>query len=45
MERLKVLEWFSIFGRLVMVDLIKCWKIFHSEVDIGVLDGFTGAVE
>ena len=44
-ERLKVLELFSIFGRLLRADLVKCWKIFHSEVDIGLLDGFTVAVD
>ena len=26
-------------------DLIKCWKIFHSEVDIDLVDGFTVAVD
>ena len=26
-------------------DLIKCWKIFHSEVNTGLLDGFTVAVD
>ena len=45
MWKLKVLDLFSIFGQLVRADLIKCWKIFHSEVDIGLLDGLTVAVE
>ena len=45
MERLKVLELFSIFGRLLRADLVKCWKIFHSEVNIGLLDGFTVAID
>ena len=44
-ERLKVLELFSIFGRVLRADLVKCWKIFHSEVDIGLSDGFTIAVD
>ena len=45
MASLKILEFISIFGRLVRADLIKCWKIFHSEVDTGLLDGFTVAVD
>ena len=45
MERQKVLNLFSSFGQLVRADLIKCWKIFHSEVDPGLLDGFTVAVD
>ena len=44
-ERLKVLNLFSIFGHLVRADLIKCWKVFNSEVDVGLLDGFTVAVD
>ena len=40
-ERSKALELFSIFGRLLRADLIKCWKIFHSEVDVGLLHRFT----
>ena len=36
---------FSIFGQLLRADLVKCWKIFYSEVNIGVLDGFTAAVD
>ena len=44
-ERVKALELFSIFGRLLRADLIKCWKSFHSEVDVGLLDGFTVAVD
>ena len=43
-ERLKVLELFSIFEELLRVDFVKCWKIFHSEVDIGLLDRFTVAI-
>ena len=44
-ERLKVLELFSIYGKLLRADLVKCWKIFHSEVDICLLDGFTVSVD
>ena len=43
-ERLKALKLFSIFGRLLRADLINCWKIFHSNVDIGLLHGFIVAV-
>ena len=28
-ERLKSLDLFSVTGRLLRIDLIKCWKIFH----------------
>ena len=44
-ERLKVLELFSILGQLMRADLVKCWKIFHSEVNIGLLDGLTVDVD
>ena len=44
-ERLKVLELFSIFGQLLRADLVKYWKIFPSEVDIGLIDGFTLPVD
>ena len=40
-ERLKVLELVSIFGQLLRAEIVNYWKIFHSEVDIGLLDGFT----
>ena len=26
---------FSIWGRLLRADLIKCWRMFHSEQDVG----------
>ena len=38
MERLKVLDFFSIFDHLVRADLIKYYKTFRSE--IGYLEGF-----
>ena len=44
-QRLKTLKLFSIFGRLLRADLIKCWTIFHFEVDIGLLDEFTLTVD
>ena len=30
---------------MLTADLIKCWKIFHSEVDIDLLDGFAVAID
>ena len=35
--RLSRLNLFSIKGRLLRADLIKVWKIFHSEVDVGLM--------
>ena len=35
----------SIFGQLLRADFVKCWKIFHFEIDIGLLDGLTVAVD
>ena len=43
--RLKTLELFYIFGRLLRADLSKCWKSFHFEVDIGLLDGFAVTID
>ena len=31
---------FSITGRLVRIDLIRIWKVFHSEIDVGLSDMF-----
>ena len=45
MERLKVLELFSVFGQLPRADLFKCLKILHSEVDIGLFYEFTVAID
>ena len=45
MERLKVLKLFSNFGQFLKDDLVKCWNIFHSELHVGLLDGFTVAVD
>ena len=35
-DRLKSLGLFSVFGRLLRMDLIKIWKGFHPEVDVGI---------
>ena len=40
-ERLKLLDLFSIKGRLLRSDLILCWKIFHGESVIQPNDMFT----
>ena len=44
-ERLKNLNLYSVYRRLVRPDLIKCWKIFHSEKDIGMLNIFSLVVD
>ena len=31
-ERLRTLKLYSVYGRLMRADLIKCWKVFHSEI-------------
>ena len=36
---------YSVYGRLMRADLIKCWKIFHSEGDIGLFNFFTIVVD
>ena len=36
---------FSIYGRLLRADLIKCWKIFHRELDVGLRGVFSMAVD
>ena len=36
LERLKELRLFSICGRMLRTDLIKVWKIFHADVDVGL---------
>ena len=35
--RLRRLGLFSVYGRLLRVDLIKIWKAFHPEVDVGLV--------
>ncbi len=40
-DRLKSLKLFSIYGRLLRSDMIKCWKIFHGESTISPTDLFT----
>ena len=34
--RLRRLKLFSIRGRLMRIDMIKIWKAFHAEVDVGL---------
>ena len=34
--RLRVLELYSIYGRMFRADLIKIWKAFHADVDVGL---------
>ena len=36
---------FSIYGRLLRADIIKCWKIFHRIADVGLQDSFTLAFD
>ena len=44
-ERLKVMGLYSVYGRLMLADLIKCWKIFYSEGDVGLLNFFSMVVD
>ena len=44
-ERLKNLGLYSVYGRLVRAVLIKCWKIFYSERNIGMLNIFLLVVD
>ena len=39
-DRLEQLGLFSIYGRSLRADLIKLWKVFNSEVDVGLIDLF-----
>ena len=39
-DRLEQLGLFSIYGRSLRADLIKLWKVFNSEVDVGLADLF-----
>ena len=36
LERLQFLKLYSVQGRLLRTDVIKIWKIFHSEEDLGL---------
>lgn len=40
-QRLVVLDLFSVKGRLLRTDLIKCWKVFHGLSPISPTDLFT----
>ena len=42
-ERLLALDLYSVNGRLLRADLIKCWKIFHSKCSISPEDLFIPA--
>ena len=42
-ERLKALGLYSVYGRFLRADLIKVWKAFHCDVDLGVSDLFERA--
>ena len=39
-DRLEALGLFSIYGRLLRKDLIRIWKVFHTEEDLGILELF-----
>ena len=39
-DRLRRIGLFSIRGRLLRLDLIKVWKCFNSELDLGLCDLF-----
>ena len=41
--RLRSLGLFSVRGRLLRIDLIKVWKCFHAEVDLGLVELFERA--
>ena len=43
-SRLKDLGLFSVYGRLLRLDLIKIWRAFNSEVDVGLSGLFEMAV-
>ena len=40
-DRLQALNLYSVRGRLIRADLIKCWKIFHNHSSIMPEDLFT----
>ena len=42
-RRLHALGLFSVKGRLLRIDLVKVWKCFHSEVEVGLGDLFERA--
>ena len=44
-DRLRRLDLFSVYGRLLRKDLIKIWKIMHSQEDLGLLDLFDVGVD
>ena len=36
LARLRVLGLYSVYGRMFRADLIKIWKAFHADVDVGL---------
>ena len=42
-QRRKQLNLYSVYSTLLRADIIKCWKVFHSEVDVGLCDLFVCA--
>ena len=42
-QRLRQLNLYSVYGRLLRADISKCWKVFHSEVDVDLCDLFVRA--
>ena len=39
-SRLRDLGLYSVYGRMLRCDLLKLWKVFHAEVDVGLADIF-----
>ena len=39
-DRLSRIKMFSVYGRLLRVDLVTVWKAFHAEVDVGLSSVF-----
>ena len=39
-DRLKRIGLYSVGGRLVRADLVKVWKAFHCDIDVGIADLF-----
>ena len=39
-ERLKSIGLYSVWGRLLRADLVKVWRAFHCDTDVGIADLF-----
>ena len=37
-ERLKAIGLYSVYGRMLRVELVKVWKCFHAGVDLGLAE-------